>query len=106
MSVSALIGENAVFYCSGSGVRIQWIVDGVYATRFKITAQGIANPHIETFFGNTIQSTLTVSATLENNGTTVQCVLFPGEVTSDNATLTVLPGKINTYTSVIYERVI
>ena len=94
-----------MLYCNGSGVIVKWIVDGVYATHSNITAQGIAI-HIETFFGNTIQSSLTLSATLENNGTTVQCVLFPGEVTSDNATLTVLPGKINMYTSVIYERVI
>ena len=39
----------------------------------------------------TVQSTLTVPATLVNNGTTVQCVIYPGEVTSNNATLTVLP---------------
>ena len=99
VSVSALIGENAVFYCNGSGAIIQWIVDGVYATHSNITARGIAI-HTETLAGNTLQSTLTVPATLENNGTTVQCVLFPGEVTSNKANLTVLPGKINTYTSV------
>ena len=92
MSVSALIGENAVFYCNGSGVIIQWIVDGVYATHSNITARGIAI-YTETLSGNTIQSTLTVPATLENNGTTVQCVLFPGELTSDKANLTVLHGE-------------
>ena len=104
VSVSALIGENAVFYCNGSGAIIQWIVDGVYATHSNITARGIAI-HTETLSGNTLQSTLTVPATLENNGTTVQCIVFPSEVTSEKATLTVLPGKMNMYTSVIYERV-
>ena len=90
--MSALIGENAVFYCNGSGAIIQWIVDGVYATHSNITARGIVI-HIETLSGNTLQSTLTVPATLENNGTTVQCIVFPSEVTSDIATLTVLPGE-------------
>ena len=91
--MSARIGENAVFYCNGSGAIIQWIVDGVYATHSNITVRGIAI-YTETLSGNTLQSTLTVPATLENNGTTVQCVLFPGQVTSDKATLTILPGEL------------
>ena len=81
-----------MFYCNGSGAIIQWIVDGVYATHSNITARGIAI-YTETLSGNTLQSTLTVPATLENNGTTVQCVVFPGELTSDEATLTVLHGE-------------
>ena len=89
MSVSALVGENALFHCNGSGASILWIVNGLYATDISINARGITQ-HIVTSSG-TVQSTLTVPATLVNNGTTVQCVIYPGEVTSNNATLTVLP---------------
>ena len=28
VSVSALVGENALFHCTGSGFTIAWIVDG------------------------------------------------------------------------------
>ena len=28
MSVSALVGENALFHCNGSGLTIVWTVDG------------------------------------------------------------------------------
>ena len=91
MSVSALVGENALFYCNGSGITIVWIVDGSLATDSIIADRGItATPMTSS---GTVQSTLTVPATLENNGITVQCVIYPGEVTSNNATLTVLPGK-------------
>ena len=82
-----------MFFCNGSGVIIQWTVDGVYATHTNITGRGIT-VYTETSW-YTVQSTLTVPATLENNGTTVQCVIYPGEVTSDNATLTVLPGELH-----------
>ena len=94
VSVSALIGEKAVFFCNGSGVIIQWTVDGVYATHTNITGRGITfiTLHTETMYWSTVQSTLTVP-TLVNNGTTVQCVIYPGEVTSDKATLTVLRGE-------------
>ena len=91
MSVSALVGENALFHCNGSGVVIQWIADGVYVTGTDpvIVDRGIFA--VSSISSGTIQSTLTVPATQVNNGTTVQCVIYPGEVTSNNATLTVLP---------------
>ena len=93
MSVSALVGENALFHCAGSGVVVLWTVDGLYATDISILDRGITRHTISSSSG-TVQSTLTVPATQENNGTTVQCVLYPGEVTSNNATLTVLPGEL------------
>ena len=90
MSVSALVGENALFHCNGSGFTIAWIVDGSLATDSVISDRGIT-PDTPTTSSGTVMSTLTVPATLVNNGTTVQCVIYPGEVTSNNATLTVLP---------------
>ena len=94
VSVSALVGENALFHCNGSGVVIQWIADGVYVTDTNpvILDRGIFA--VSSISSGTVQSTLTVPATLVNNGTTVQCVIYPGEVTSNNATLTILPGKL------------
>ena len=95
MSVSALVGENAQFHCAGTGASaviliVLWIVDELHATDTKIRARGIVLDTV-TSLGKT-QSNLTVPATIENNGTTVRCkiLLFPSEVTSNNATLTVL----------------
>ena len=89
MSVSALVGENALFHCNGSGFTVLWIVDGLQENQPSIIQRGISSVLISS--SGTVQSTLTVPATLVNNGTTVQCVLYPGEVTSNTATLTVLP---------------
>ena len=89
MSVSALVGENALFHCNGSGFTVLWLVDGLQENDASIIQRGISSVLISS--SGTIQSTLTVPATLVNNGTTVQCVLYPGEVTSNTATLTVLP---------------
>ena len=93
VSVSALVGENALFHCAGSGITIQWIADGIYVTNTDpvIVDRGITES--QSLSSGIVQSTLTVPATLVNNGTTVQCIVFPGSVTSNNATLTVLSGK-------------
>ena len=95
VSVSALIGENAVFHCNGSGITIQWIADGVYVTDTNpvIVDRGIIS--IVTVALGIVESTLTVPATPVNNGTTVQCIVLSlsGSVTSNNATLNVLPGQ-------------
>ena len=94
VSVSALVGENAQFHCNGTGYIITWIVDGFLATDPTIEERGIT-PDTMTSSG-TVQSTLTVPATLENNGTTVQCrmiLLNSGLIDSNNVTLTILPGE-------------
>ena len=96
MSVSALVGENALFHCNGSGITIAWIVDGSLATDSAIVDQGITQ-HIIASSADAVQSTLTVPATLVNNGTTVQCIvvsLLGGLNYSNNATLIVLPGEL------------
>ena len=91
--MSALVGENAQFHCSGSGITIVWTVDGLLATDSVIVARGIT-PVTMTSSG-TVQSTLTVPATLENNGTTVQCRVLSlnGATVSNNGTLNILPGE-------------
>ena len=76
VSVSALVGENAQFHCAGTGASIVWIVDGIYyATDINITKRGIYQDIPVTSLG-TIQSNLTVPATIENNGTTVLCIRY------------------------------
>ena len=96
MSVSALVGENAMFHCAGSGLTVLWIVDGLLATDTNITNRGITRNTVTSSSSVTVQSTLTVPATSVNNGTTVQCrvLSLSGSVTSNNATLTVLPGEL------------
>ena len=94
MSVSALVGENALFHCAAdTGAAIVWIVDGLLATDPIIVNRTITVNGVSLSSG-AIQSTLTVPATLVNNGTTVQCVIYPGSLTSNNATLSVLPGEL------------
>ena len=95
VSVSVLGGENTLFHCNSSGAAVQWVADEVHVTDTctdpVIVDRGITASVAES--SGTVQSTLTVPATLVNNGTTVQCVIYPGEVTSNTATLTVLPGE-------------
>ena len=94
VSVSALVGENAQFHCSGSGYSIVWMVDGFLATDSVIVERGIT-PDTPMTSSGTVQSTLTVPATLVNNVTTVQCrvISLSGTHNSNNATLIVLPGE-------------
>ena len=93
--MSALVGENTQFHCSGSGYIIAWFVDGYLATDPTIEERGIT-PDTTTSSG-TVQSTLTVPATLVNNGTTVQCRLISinGMIDSNNASLNILPGELH-----------
>ena len=98
VSTSVLVGETAVFHCKGSSFAILWTVDGFYTAELNIIDRGIIQSSTVTSTG-TVQSTLTVPATLENNGTTVQCrLVLPNAmfVFSNNATLTVLPGEPST----------
>ena len=71
VSVSALVGENALFHCNGSGITVLWIVDGLYGLNSIIVDRGITKHTVSS--SGTVQSTLTVPATSVNNGTTVQC---------------------------------
>ena len=93
--MTTLGGTNALFHCAGNGVGIVWIVDGLPLTYQSIVERGISYFTITS--SGTVQSTLTVPATLVNNGTTVQCVIntaFIGgvQVVSNSSTLTILPG--------------
>ena len=90
--MTALIGTDAQFHCAGTGSFLNWLVDGVL---YDDRDQRFRDRGIVKKTDSGMQSTLTVSATLENNGTSVQCVIASFTsvlVLSDNATLTVLPG--------------
>ena len=92
MSVSALVEEDALFHCTGTGATIVWIVDGLQGNEASIIQRGIYSV-LHVVSSGSVQSTLTVPATLVNNGTTVQCVIYPSSVVSNNATLTILPSE-------------
>ena len=85
-----------MFHCSGTTFSIGWIVDGTYLAYID-PSRGIKKSDAISTSSGTAQSTLTVPATLVNNGTTVQCVHFPSGVTSNSATLTILPGELLTH---------
>ena len=96
MSVSVLVGENALFHCAGSDgvVTLEWIVDGYLVTDTIIVERRITYDTVSS--GTIFKSTLTVPATLVNNGTTVHCIVLSlsGSVNSSDATLTILPGEL------------
>ena len=95
VSVTALIGTNAQFHCAGTGNYLVWQVDGLQDGHVNILARGITVARNTS--SGTVQSTLTVPATSENNGTTVRCGVavsaFKTPVPSNYSTLTVLPGE-------------
>ena len=96
VSVKALIGTNAQFHCAGIGNYLVWEVDGLQADYFNILARGIIAT-TNTSSG-TVQSTLTVPARSENNGTTVRCAICASLFStpfaiSNYSTLTVLSGE-------------
>ena len=92
MSVTALFGTNAQFHCAGTGNYLVWEVDGLQTDHSNISARGITSDT-----SGTVQSTLTVPATSENNGTTVRCAisvsLSSTRAISNYSMLTVLPGE-------------
>ena len=96
--MTALIGTNAQFHCAGTGNYLVWEVDGLQPDHPDILARGITTVALSS--SDTVQSNLTVPATSENNGTTVQCgisvSLFSTPVVSNYSTLTVLriPGEL------------
>ena len=100
VSVTALVGTNAQFHCAGTGnylAPVVWEVDGLVFDHPNILARGITTVELPSFSG-TVQSNLTVPATPENDGTTVQCLvtsLFSAPAISTNATLTILTGELN-----------
>ena len=94
MSVNALVGTDAQFHCAGTGSIISWEVDGLPSSNPVIISRGITSDDVSSSSG-TVQSTLIVPATSENDGTTVRCKHFSssGSTYSNNSTLTVLPGE-------------
>ena len=84
-------------HCAAIGADIiVWKVDDLFPTDIRITDRAIFHTTLLTpvTASGMVQSSLTVPATIENNGTTVRCVLYPGEVTSNTAILTVLSGEL------------
>ena len=93
VSVTTLEGLNAQFNCAGSGTVLVWEVDGLPITDQSIGNRGITDDTVSSSSG-TVQSTLTVPATLVNNGTTVRCFiglsLISLAVVGNSSTLTIL----------------
>ena len=96
MSVTAQIGTNAQFQCTGTGNYLVWEVDGLTPGHPDILARGMTVVTLPS--SGTVQSNLTVPATSENNGTTVRCAIgvsqFSLMAISNYSTLTVLPGEL------------
>lgn len=94
-SVTVVVGGEATFQCAGIGDYVIWNVNGkIYQeadqTEFFVTRETVSGIQ---------HCNLTIPTTsAENNGTTVQCIMTTflpsSSVSSDNATLIVLPGKL------------
>ena len=93
VSVTTLEGLNAQFHCAGSSTVLVWAVDGLPINDQSIENRGITD-EIASSSSGTVQSTLTVPATLVNNGTTVRCFIGPSlfniAVVGISSTLTIL----------------
>ena len=98
MSLTTLGGTNALFHCNGSGTVLVWEVDGLPLYHQIIVDREITE-HTVVSSSGTVQSTLTVPATSENNGTTVRCFIGPSlfslTLVGNSSTLTVLPGLVH-----------
>ena len=92
VSVTTLEGLNAQFHCAGSGTVLVWEVDGLPINDLSIVNRAITDDTVSS--SGTVQSTLTVPATLGNNGTTVRCFLGSSlislTVVGNSSTLTIL----------------
>ena len=101
MSVTTLGGTNAQFHCNGNGTVLAWEVDGLPNNDQSIVDREITEHTVSS--SGRVQSTLTVPATSENDGTTVRCFIGPSlfslTLIGNSSTLTVLPGLCyyNTY---------
>ena len=98
MSLTTLGGTNALFHCNGSGTVLAWEVDGLPVNHQNIVDREITE-HTVVSSSGTIQSTLTLPATSENDGTTVRCFigqsLFSLALIGNSSILTVLPGLVH-----------
>ena len=106
VSMNAIIGENVIFHCAGTSTGsyfnfIRWAVDGRNPDDPDITNRMIFEKHQLCNMSGVLCSNLTVPATVENNGTTLQCCIHSvyGDTCSDNVTLSVF-GKYSNYTHI------
>ena len=97
MSLTTLGGTNALFHCNGSGTVLQWEIDGLPNNDQSIVDREITEHTVSS--SGTVQSTLTVPATQENDGITLRCFIGPSlfslTLIGNSSTLTVLPGLVH-----------
>ena len=96
----AELGENATFYCEGSGRNVYWLIDNY------LIASQLPNSYIKRGFvqqkersGNRIRLNLTILASVRNNNTKVWCTVTADtteiEIGAPLANLTVIGKKKN-----------
>ena len=95
-SMNAIIGECATFHCAGTGIFLKWNVDGKHHDNQDVRNRAIFESSI--YISGVKYSNLTVLATVENNGTNLQCCINAGSTCSNNITFTVYFGKYRSYT--------
>ena len=85
----ATFNSHAVFSCNGTGSVLFWYIDGLQEDNPVNVDRGIDADTLPGSVDGTRNSTLSVPATLENNETVIQCVVFGsnGHEESPNVTL-------------------
>ena len=85
----ATFNSHAVFSCNGTGSVLFWYIDGLQEDNPVNVDRGIDADTLPGSVDGTHNSTLSVPATLENNETVIQCVVFGsnGHEESPNVTL-------------------
>ena len=98
-SMTVQVGRTATFQCAGTGDYVLWKINGeVYQDSSAQLQDAVFVVTRETVSGFKLSNLTVLTASAENNGTTVQCILTTvlpsSSASSNNATLTVLPGNL------------
>eukprot|EP00731_Ephydatia_muelleri_P018394 Em0011g434a len=67
--------STAAFYCSGVGIYINWLVNGLSINDVLVRQRGIVAID-DLFVGSNVSSTLRIPTTQQNNNTVVKCTVI------------------------------
>ncbi|KAL5487036.1 hypothetical protein EMCRGX_G019592 [Ephydatia muelleri] len=76
--------STAAFYCSGVGIYINWLVNGLSINDVLVRQRGIVAID-DLFVGNNVSSTLRIPTTQQNNNTVVKCTVIKDMFVTETA---------------------
>ena len=76
--------STAAFYCSGVGIYINWLVNGLSINDILVRQRGIVAID-DLFVGSNVSSTLRIPTTQQNNNTVVKCTVIKDMFVTETA---------------------